>query len=78
MTSEEMRQATGRGPEWRMIWMGYSHFPDIHHLCPSASSATPHLRERVRLAYARTASPGLELAACEECRIGWVQRIDVE
>ncbi len=76
MTQDEMRRATGLGPDWRLIWCGTDLFPVVHYLCeglpgPGGTDES----EWVRLRYSPTATPGIEVAKCERCRITTVRAV---
>ncbi len=74
MTTDEMYRATGLGPEWRLIWMGADPCSAVRHLCPQITApATGSYPEQVHLPYAPTATPGISVAACARCCIGWVR-----
>ena len=74
MTQNEMRQATGLGPEWRLIWCGRDPFPVVQHLCEGlARPGAMGESEWVCLPYAPTATPRFEVAKCERCRIASVR-----
>ncbi|HYB71980.1 MAG TPA: hypothetical protein VED18_01310 [Candidatus Sulfotelmatobacter sp.] len=74
MTGAELRQATGLGPEWHLIWAGADPVAAGDHLCGGlAGRLSPGRSQWVRLRYAPTATPGIEAAQCDQCRTAWVR-----
>ncbi len=71
MLQDEMRQVTGLGPEWRLIWLGEHALPDQEHVClgPGASSCLE------RFSFRRTRRPSIEIATCARCRTAWVREV---
>ncbi len=76
MTPEEMREATGLGPEWDLIWAGADRLDAMQHLCVAfpGPEGTYH-SAWVRLPYEPTATPGVAVAKCARCRIAWVRGV---
>lgn len=74
MTPEEMGQATGLGPDWRLLWMDADHRRSVPHICwrPDGPGGSDTYRV-LPLAYAPTAMPGVEVATCGRCRMAWVR-----
>ena len=76
MTEAELRQATGLGPEWRLIWAGADPVAAGDHLCGClAALGSTGGGAWVRLRYAPTATPGIEAAQCDQCRTAWVRSV---
>ncbi len=76
LTQAQMREATGLGPEWHVVWAGPDPFAEREHLCggfmgPKGTSRS----EWVRVRFAPTRTPGVQAAQCERCRVAWVRAL---
>ncbi len=76
MTPEEMRQATGLGPEWELIWAGADPSEVVPHLCAGLYGRGKSFEGAwVNLRYEPTATPGIEAAKCELCGTAYVRAV---
>ncbi len=76
MTQTEMRQATGLGPDWQLIWEGEHVLPSVEHICAGLYGPGGTYRSQyVRLEYVPVETVGIEVARCGRCRLAWVRAI---
>lgn len=71
-----IRRAARLGPDWQVIWTAAVAPTSMEHLCAgSAGTADSYHGQRVRLRYAPTAIPGVEVAKCTHCHLAWVRAV---
>jgi len=76
LTQAQMREATGVGPEWQVIWTGADPLADHEHLCTGLYGPGGTYRsEWARAPDAPTGILGVQAAKCERCRIAWVRAV---
>jgi hypothetical protein len=74
LTQAQMREATGLGAEWQLIWAGPDPFAENEHLCTGLYGPGGTYRsEWVRVRYEPTGTAGVQAAKCERCKIAWVR-----
>ncbi len=73
MTEAELREATGLGQEWRLMWRGADLRAKVRHCCPiAAPGGTAKTAER-EMGYEDTGAFGIQVAKCERCCTAWVR-----
>lgn len=76
LTQAQMRDATGLGQNWQVIWAGQDAVAEREHLCTGLPGPEGTYRsEWVRVRYTSTGSPGIQAARCERCRTAWVRAV---